>query len=96
MSDDFKALIDDIRAEAKEEGPDAEAEIRELQREFSMASELLALRRAQKMSQRELAAASGIPQSEISRIEGGSANPTHVTLTALAAPFGARVGFVRD
>ncbi len=94
MSDDFKNLIDEIEAEVREEGPEAEAQVRQMRREFSIASELLALRRSRKMSQEQLAEASGIAQSEISRIERATANPTHATLSALAEPFGARVGFV--
>lgn len=96
MSDDFQNLLKDIEAEAKQEGPEAEAELRELRREFSMATELASLRRARKMTQKQLAKKSGIPQSEISRIETGAANPTYATLSALAEPFGARVGFIRD
>lgn len=92
MSDDFKNLIEDIEAEAKAEG--SEAELRELRREFSIASQLMTLRREKKLTQKQLAQASGIPQSEISRIETGEANPTYATLSALAEPFGVRVGFI--
>ncbi len=95
MSDDFKNLIEDIEAEAKAEGPAAEAELRELRREFSIASQLMTLRREKKLTQKQLAKASGIPQSEISRIETGDANPTYATLSALAESFGVRVGFIR-
>ncbi len=35
MSDDFRKLIEDIEAEAKADGPAAEAELRELRREFA-------------------------------------------------------------
>jgi transcriptional regulator with XRE-family HTH domain len=38
---------------------------------------------------------SGIAQSEISRIETGSANPTFATLSALAGSLGADVGLIR-
>jgi DNA-binding XRE family transcriptional regulator len=96
MSDDFQDLIADIEAEAKAEGPAAEAELRDLRREFSIASQLATLRREQKLTQRQLAERSGIPQSEISRIETGDANPTYATLSAIAEPFGARVGFIRS
>ena len=95
MKDDFRDLIKDIESEAKAEGPAAEAELDELRREFSIASQLLMLRRQEKLTQKELAKKSGIPQSEISRIETGDANPTYATLSALAEPFGARVGFIR-
>ena len=84
MSYDFKNLIEDIEAEAKAEG--SEAELRELRREFSIASQLMTLRREKKLTQKQLAQASGIPQSEISRIETGEANPTYATLAALAEP----------
>jgi DNA-binding XRE family transcriptional regulator len=96
MSDDFRDLIADIETEAKAEGPTAEAELRELRREFSIASQLATLRREQKLTQKQLAERSGIPQSEISRIETGDANPTYATLSAIAEPFGARVGFIRS
>jgi DNA-binding XRE family transcriptional regulator len=96
MSDDFRDLIADIEAEAKAEGPVAEAELRELRREFSIASQLATLRREQKLTQKQLAERSGIPQSEISRIETGDANPTYATLSAIAEPFGVRVGFIRS
>jgi DNA-binding XRE family transcriptional regulator len=94
MSDDFNKLIENIESEAKAEGPAAEAEFRELRREFSIASQLMTLRRARKLTQKQLAQASGIPQSEISRIETGEANPTYATLSALAEPFGVEVGFI--
>lgn len=92
MSDDFKNLIEDIEADAKAEG--SEAELREMRREFSIASQLMTLRREKKLTQEQLAQASGIPQSEISRIETGDANPTYATLSALAEPFGVQVGFI--
>lgn len=96
MSDDFHNLIEDIEAEAKVGGPVAEAELRELRREFSIAGQLMTLRREQKLTQKQLAKKSGIPQSEISRIETGDANPTYATLSALAEPFGVSVGFIRS
>ena len=96
MSDKFNKLMDDVEAEARADGPAAEAELRELRREFSIASQLMTLRREQKLTQKQLAKKSGIPQSEISRIETGDANPTYATLSALAEPFGVRVGFIRS
>lgn len=50
MSDDFRKLMEDIEAEAKAAGPAAEAELRELRREFSIASQLMTLRREQKLT----------------------------------------------
>jgi transcriptional regulator with XRE-family HTH domain len=54
----------------------------------------MTLRREQKLTQRQLAEKSGIPKSEISRIETGDANPTFATLSALAEPFGVCIGFI--
>jgi hypothetical protein len=42
VSDDFRKLIQDIEAEAKAEGPAAEAELRALRREFSAEAERMA------------------------------------------------------
>lgn len=92
MADDFNNLIEEIEAEAKAEG--TEAELREMRRGFSIANQLMTLRHEKKLTQKQLAQASGIPQSEISRIETGEANPTYATLSALAKPFGVRVGFI--
>jgi hypothetical protein len=36
MGEDFRRLIKEVEAEAKAEGPAAEAELRELRREFSV------------------------------------------------------------
>ena len=43
------------------------------------------------MTQQQLAAASGIRQSEISRIESGHGNPTLKTISALARALGAEL-----
>ncbi len=43
------------------------------------------------MTQQQLAAASGIRQSEISRIESGNGNPTLKTIGALARALGAEL-----
>jgi transcriptional regulator with XRE-family HTH domain len=59
-----------------------------------MAREVRALRKQHKLTQKELAAVSGINQGEISRIERGQTNPTATTLAALLAPLGARLGVV--
>ncbi len=92
MSDDSRRLIEDVEAEAKAEGTGDE--LRKMRRELSLASQLMTFRRERKLTQKQLAQASGIPQGEISRIEAGEANPTHATLSALAEPFGVQIGFI--
>ena len=47
------------------------------------------LRQAQGISQRKLAGATGVHQSEISRIERGVGNPTEDTLARLGRALGA-------
>lgn len=46
------------------------------------------LRETKKLSQRDLAGASGIDATEISRLEKGKSNPTHETLQRLAKGLG--------
>jgi DNA-binding XRE family transcriptional regulator len=96
MSNDFSRLIADIEQEAREEGPEAVRELEQFREEFSLASQMIQSRRDGKLSQRELAKLSGVPQSEISRIETGASNPTYATITALLRPLGKRVQLVDD
>ncbi len=53
---------------------------------------LLAQRRAQQLTQGQLAQRSGVAQTEISRIERGRKTPTLDTYTRLAAALGLDVG----
>ncbi len=94
MSSDFTQLIADIEQEAQEEGPQAVRELEQFREEFSLASQLIQSRREEQLSQRELAKLSGVPQSEISRIETGAGNPTYATITALLRPLGKRLQLV--
>jgi transcriptional regulator with XRE-family HTH domain len=55
---------------------------------YRLAGQLIARRRELRMTQQQLAAASGIHQSEISRIEGGNGNPRLKTLGALTGALG--------
>ncbi len=61
---------------------------------YDMAVQLMELRERRGMTQAELASATGINQSEISRIESGSANPTAKTLLRITEALDARVAFV--
>ena len=94
MSSDFSQLIADIEQEAREEGPEAVRELEQFREEFSLASQMIQSRREGKLSQRDLAKLSGVPQSEISRIETGASNPTYATITALLRPLGKRIQLV--
>ena len=77
-----------VVAEAAAEGPAAVSELRLYQASYRLAGQLIARRRELRMTQQQLAAASGIDQSEISRIESGNGNPTLKTLGALTGALG--------
>jgi ribosome-binding protein aMBF1 (putative translation factor) len=93
---DFDALIHDIEAEAKAEGPEAVAELRAFDERFRLAGELLTARRHAKISQKELSRRSGVQQAEISKIERGEVVPQITTMTRLLAPLGRRLAVVVD
>ena len=80
-----------VVAEAEAEGPAAVAELRMYETSYRLAGQLIARRRELRMTQQQLAAASGIRQSEISRIESGYGNPTLKTIGALARALGAEL-----
>ena len=61
---------------------------------YDMAVQLMDLRERRGMTQIELASTTGIAQSEISRIERGSANPTEKTLLRIADALGADLRLV--
>ena len=92
----FDDFMRDIEAEAEVEGPEAVAHLHSLHHRFRLASELVTLRRTRAVSQRQLAEATGIHQSDISRIERGVGNPTEDTLARLGRALGARLTFVLD
>ena len=87
----FEEAYARVVAEAEAEGPEAIEELRILEDRYRLASDLIGRRRALHMTQQQLAAASGIRQSEISRIEGGNGNPTLKTIGALARALGAEL-----
>jgi predicted XRE-type DNA-binding protein len=82
---DFEDLIHFMEDEAVAEGPEAVAELHAFDARFRLAAELLDARRQARMTQRELAAASGVQQAEISKIERGEI-PRHHNRRQTAAP----------
>jgi DNA-binding XRE family transcriptional regulator len=77
-----------VVAEAEAEGPAAVFELRMFETSYRLAGQLIRRRRELHMTQQQLAIASGIHQSEISRIETGNGNPTLKTLGALTSALG--------
>jgi len=88
MSRKFSDFMREVEAEARREGPQAVAELAAFDAHFKLAAELILLRRRRRLTQRQLSAKSGIQQAEISRIEGGRANPTLDTISVLARSLG--------
>ncbi|HET7752875.1 MAG TPA: helix-turn-helix transcriptional regulator [Anaeromyxobacteraceae bacterium] len=94
MARKFQDFMREVEAEAHREGPKAVAELATFDAHFRLAGELLSLRKARGLTQRQLSAKTGIQQSEISRIEAAHSNPTVGTVSALARALGAEVRLV--
>lgn len=80
----FADLMREIEAEARAEGPEAIAELELMRHRYAIGGQLLVLRMKHHWTQDQLALESGVPQSEISKIERGVHNATEDTLAALA------------
>lgn len=91
----FSDFMQELRDEARAEGPRAVEELETFGEHFRLAREMAAARRREGLTQSQLATRTGINQSEISDIERGQANPTYRTLQALAQGVGYRLAFVR-
>lgn len=89
MSRDFDELMRDIEEEARRAGPKAMAQYAAFGAYYRLARQVFDLRKAAGLTQRQLAARSGVQQADISRIEAGDANPTLATVAALAYALGA-------
>jgi DNA-binding XRE family transcriptional regulator len=94
MATKFDKYIREVEKQAKAGGTEAAARWDAFNAHYTMAREVRELRKEHKLTQKQLAAVSGINQGEISRIERGQTNPTAATLAALLAPLGARLGVI--
>ena len=90
----FNDLWAEIVAKARDEGSDAEEQLEDFESAFAWARELALARKKRKLSQKQVERKTGIPQSEISRIESGEANPTIQTVIRLLAAYDLRVAVV--
>jgi DNA-binding XRE family transcriptional regulator len=88
---DFEDLIGQIEREAGAEGPTGRAHLDALRDRFDLVEQIIDRRRELHLTQEQVAAASGLHQSVVSRIEQGVANPTARTLGALARALDARL-----
>jgi ribosome-binding protein aMBF1 (putative translation factor) len=85
---DFDLLLDQIEAEAHEEGPAGVADLRALQMKYALVNQILERRRELRWTQKELSERAGIGQAVISKIERGRLSPTLDTYARLAAALG--------
>ena len=67
--------------------PAFKAEFDALEPEFQIVQAILQARAENELTQKELSAACGITQSDISKLENGTANPSLRTLKRIAAAF---------
>jgi DNA-binding XRE family transcriptional regulator len=89
---EWQKIVQEVEEEAGSQG--AEAEIAALRGHFRLGAELLERRLELGMTQIQLEKAAGVPQSEISRIERGRANPTVHTVRAMADALDADIELV--
>lgn len=68
--------------------PEFRAEYEALEPEFAIVQAMIDARRRTGMTQKDLAAATGIHQGDISKLERGCGNPSLKTLQRLAAGMG--------
>lgn len=89
---DFDELLHQIEDEAEAEGPVVgRAHFDELRDRFDLVVQIIDRRRALHLTQQQVAAAAGLHQSVVSRIEQGVSNPTARTLAVLARALDARL-----
>ena len=87
----FDEFLRRVEVGAEAEGPEAVAELEAFRDHYRLARELARRRQALRWTQLHLAEVSGIPQSEISRIERGRANPTLLTVSRLSRALGVQL-----
>ena len=71
--------------------PELKAEYDALEPEFAIIQAMIDARKESGLTQKELAARTGIAQADISKLERGNANPSLRTLQRLAAGMGRRL-----
>lgn len=86
MSTNFKDYLNE-----QLQNPEFKAEYDALEPEFAIIQAMIDARKASGITQKELAERTGIAQSDISKLENGSGNPSLRTLQRLAAGMGMKL-----
>ncbi|HUY74525.1 MAG TPA: helix-turn-helix transcriptional regulator [Candidatus Dormibacteraeota bacterium] len=81
----FEDFYGELEAEAQAEGAAAIRDLRAKEFKYALINTLVTRRRDLKLTQENLAARSGVAQTEISRIERGRKSPTMDTFSRLAS-----------
>ena len=84
QKNDFDDFLREVEEASRAAGKNATQALEAYGEHFRLARQLIVIRKQLGWTQQQLAKASGIQQSEISRIERGQGNPTYSTLEALA------------
>ncbi|MBO4547450.1 MAG: helix-turn-helix transcriptional regulator [Treponema sp.] len=84
--DDFRQYLDEQLKD-----PAFKAEWDSLEPEYQIINAIVSARKSNGLTQKELAARTGITQADISRLENGEANPSLKTIKRLAAALGKKL-----
>lgn len=88
---DFDAYVAEVEAGL---GPGGKDVLNAFRAHYTMASQLMELRKSRKLSQETVAELAGVHQSDISRLEHGAGYASKEKLDRIGAVFGLAVGFV--
>jgi DNA-binding XRE family transcriptional regulator len=95
MATKFSEFMRGIEEEARAEGPEAVAQLAALRDHYRLGRQLAQARIKQKLSQMQVAKRAHVNQADVSKIERGMANPTLVTLSAVACAVGLELDLKR-
>ena len=95
MATKFADFVRGLEDEAREEGPEAVAQLEVLRDHFRLGRQLAQARLEKKLSQTQVAERAQVDQGDVSKIERGMANPTLATLSAVASAVGLEVDLRR-
>src|SRR5580658_3593245 len=91
MATNFSEFMRGVEAEARDEGPEAVAQLEALRDHFRLGRQLAQARLKQKLSQTQVSERARVDQGDVSKMERGMANPTLATLSAVACAVGLEV-----
>jgi len=88
---DFDVYLDEVEANLS---PASREVLAAFRADYTLASQLIQLRKGRKLTQVKLAERAGVSQSDISRIESGVVNASYGSLQRIGRVFGVAVGFI--